>query len=67
MNLLRRLYYTLSPELRLKAREIYYKPSDLVQKMTRKKGEIIPPKGMIFTGSGDFLSSGKRYINIFEK
>lgn len=67
MNLLRRLYYTLSPELRLKAREIYYKPSDLVQKITRKKGEIIPPKGMIFTGSGDFLSSGKRYINIFEK
>jgi ubiquinone/menaquinone biosynthesis C-methylase UbiE len=67
MNLLRRIYYTLSPELRLKARKLYYTPSDLVQKATSKKGEIVPPKGMIFTGSGDFLDSGKRYVQIFEK
>ena len=65
MNFLRKLYYTLSPELRLKARQAYYAPSDLVNKMTRQKGEIVPPKGLIFTGSGDFLKQGKEYLEIF--
>ena len=67
MNLFRKLYYVLSPDLRLKARKMYYAPSDIIQKVTRKKGEIVPPRGMIFTGSGDFLDSGKRYVKIFEK
>lgn len=67
MNLFRKLYYILSPDLRLKARKMYYAPADFVQKAIRKKGEVLPPRGMIFTGSGDFLASGKRYVNIFAK
>lgn len=67
MNLFRKLYYVLSPDLRLKARKMYYAPADLVKKVTRKKGEIVPPRGMIFTGSGDFISQGRRYVNIFAK
>lgn len=67
MNFLRKLYYTLSPELRLKARQAYYAPSDLVSKMTRQKGQIVPPKGLIFTGSGDFLKQGEDYLQIFKE
>jgi ubiquinone/menaquinone biosynthesis C-methylase UbiE len=67
MKALRKIYYALSPELRLKARQLYYAPADLVQNITKKKGEMIPPRGMIFTGSGDFLNQGKRYVDIFAK
>lgn len=53
--------------MRLKARQAYYAPSDLMDKMTRKNKHIVPPKGLIFTGSGDFLKQGDRYLDIFIK
>ena len=53
--------------MRLKARQAYYAPTDLVSKMTRKKGQIVPPKGLIFTGSGNFLKQGDNYLKIFIK
>jgi ubiquinone/menaquinone biosynthesis C-methylase UbiE len=62
---LRKLYYALSPALRLKVRRLYYAPSDLMHQIMNKKDKIAPPRGLIFTGSGDFLNQGKRYVDIF--
>ena len=53
--------------MRLKARQAFYAPADLVDKVTRKKGQIVPPKGLIFTGSGNFLKQGDNYLKIFIK
>ena len=53
-SLSRRIYYRLSPRGRLLLRRIYYLPADLF----RRRDAMIPPRGMIFVGSGDFVRQG---------
>lgn len=62
--MLRKLYYLLPPSYRLLARRIAYFPLDLWQK---PQNNLIPPKGMIYTGSGDFLKDGLYWLDIFKK
>lgn len=59
---LRNIYYSLSPELRLTVRKLYYLPHDLLQQLSGKRGELQPGKGDIYIGSGDFLSQGKKQV-----
>jgi SAM-dependent methyltransferase len=56
--LLRKLYYFLSPGLRRTVRRIVYFPSDILIKIFTGRDKLVPPKGMIFTGSGDFTGQG---------
>lgn len=63
---MRRLYYLLSPGLRRWVRRIYYFPLDLFNAITGKKDEMVPPKGKIFTGSGDFLNDGRNLVAQFQ-
>jgi ubiquinone/menaquinone biosynthesis C-methylase UbiE len=67
MKMLRKLYYALSPQLRFQARRLYYAPSDFFEKIKNKNEAIVPPKGLIFTGSGDFLNQGKQYLQLFQQ
>jgi ubiquinone/menaquinone biosynthesis C-methylase UbiE len=53
-QLLRKLYYQLAPKWRFLVRRIYYLPSDWFHKEA-----TIPPKGLIYTGSGDFKKQGE--------
>ena len=53
--ILRWFYYRIPPRGRLVLRRLYYLPSDLFA----KRDAMIPPKGMIFIGSGDFVEQGK--------
>jgi ubiquinone/menaquinone biosynthesis C-methylase UbiE len=56
--LLRRLYYLMSPGLRRIARRVFYFPSDISDSIFKTREKLTPPKGMIFTGRGDFISQG---------
>ncbi len=62
---LRNLYYWLSPKHRFLARRLFYLPSDLLSKFKPVSSKIQPPKGMIFTGSGDFVKQGESFLKLF--
>lgn len=60
----RRLYYWLSPEMRRVARRLVFLPIDTWESWSGKRAPMVPPRGMIFTGSGDFVQSGKQLVNL---
>jgi ubiquinone/menaquinone biosynthesis C-methylase UbiE len=64
MNL-RKIYYFLSPKLRLIVRRIFYFPADLLRPFRSNRNQLSPPKGKIFTGSGDFIKEGETFLNHF--
>lgn len=61
--ILRKVFYSLPISSRYALRRVIYFPTDLFH----KKNEMVPPKGMIFTGSGDYLKVGKQYFEYFKK
>lgn len=67
MSWRRKLYYRLSPNLRLQVRKWYYWPIDLFEGWTGKRAAMVPPKGMTFTGAGDFLLEGAKYAEYFKR
>lgn len=56
---LRKIFYTLPVSWRYTARRLYNFPIDVYEKSTGKRDALTPPRGMIFTGSGDFRSQGR--------
>ncbi len=64
---LRKIFYAFPPRLRLLARRIYYFPVDLFVSKKYENGISVPPKSLIFTGGGDFISTGFRFIEFFKK
>jgi len=61
---IRKIYYLLPPAARILARKLFYLPHDMVEGLTTKE-ELVPPKGLIYTGGGDFLKTGKRFLKYF--
>ncbi|MNK22275.1 hypothetical protein D3C87_405490 [compost metagenome] len=61
--LVRKLFYALPVNLRYTARRVLYFPTDLF----RDKTELVPPKGMIFTGRGDYKRGGQSTFLHFKK
>ncbi len=61
--LIRKIFYTLPVPLRYSIRRIIYFPQDLIH----KRNPLLPPKGLIFIGSGDYLNVGKQFFSHFEK
>jgi SAM-dependent methyltransferase len=59
MNPLRSLYYALPPIVRRIVRRIYYFPVDLYDTLTGRRKPMIPARGRIFIGSGDFVQTGE--------
>jgi SAM-dependent methyltransferase len=62
--MLRKIYYALPPSLRLFFRKIYYFPLDFFNK---KRNALEPPKGLIYTGRGDFIKQGEEWVVIFKQ
>lgn len=60
--MLRSIYYKLSPKQRLLLRKIVYFPIDLF----RKRHELEPPKGYIYTGPGNYIEVGETFFNYFK-
>lgn len=65
--MIRKLYYLLSPSQRLLVRRIAFFPIDVVETLTGIRDRNIPPRGMIFTGTGDFKKAGQQYLELFIK
>jgi ubiquinone/menaquinone biosynthesis C-methylase UbiE len=63
---LRQIFYTLPPQMRLTLRRLWYLPYDLLH-AKKHRAQLIPPKGEIYTGSGDFLNVGLRYLEYFKE
>lgn len=61
--IVRKTFYFLPVKLRYTLRRLLYWPYDLV----RKRQAMEPPKGMIFTGRGDFIQSGEIFFRRFQK
>ncbi len=59
MNIARKLYYALSPVGRRRVRRLVYWPYDTYMSLTRRRDPMVPPKGKIFIGSGDFVAQGR--------
>lgn len=62
MNL-RKLYYSIPPGLRMLLRRLIYLPSDAWQQVTNRDA-MIPSKGDIYTGSGNFIQSGQKFTEL---
>jgi len=43
----------------------YHFPRDIVDALFRLRDPMVPPRGIIFTGSGDFLEVGRKYCRYF--
>src|SRR5690348_6274231 len=67
MSWKRKLYYTLSPRLRRVARRLYYFPIDLAESLSGKRDPMIPPRGRIFIGPGDFRELGQKLVSDFTR
>lgn len=61
MIILRRVYYSTSPKLRFLLRKIYYLPSDLLS----SRSDLEPPKGLIYTGTRNFIKQGEQWREMF--
>lgn len=59
---LRKLYYAIPPAWRFAARRLYFLPSDTLDALTGKRDALTPPKGLIFTGGGDFRKHGRQLV-----
>lgn len=64
MEFFRSFYYWLSPNFRRLARRIFYFPGDLYQSVFKNNSNQ-PPKGLIYTGSGDYVEIGLKYRKYF--
>ena len=61
----RRIFYLLPPGLRFSARRLFYLPSDVLDSLLGKRDSLTPPKGLIYTGSGDFKKIGELQLGYF--
>jgi SAM-dependent methyltransferase len=63
MGILRNAYYVLPPSFRRMARRFWYLPADTLDALLGRRGPMIPPRGRIFIGSGDFVKTGTEILN----
>jgi len=61
ISLLRKFFYNLTPNQRFQVRKWLYLP----EKIFSKREDMVPPKGMIFTGGGDFIHQGNKFLKYF--
>ncbi|MBK6817678.1 MAG: class I SAM-dependent methyltransferase [Saprospiraceae bacterium] len=60
--MLRKLFYLLPPSMRFIFRRIVFLPVDILSLFSNK---LVPPRGMIYTGSGDFIKQGQEWKQFF--
>lgn len=65
MSWQRRLFYAIPPHYRFWVRRLWYFPHDLVFHYLNPNRPLMPPKGLIFVGSGDFIGQGERFLTHF--
>ncbi|MCX8149097.1 class I SAM-dependent methyltransferase [Thermaurantimonas aggregans] len=63
---MRKIYYSLRPEHRLLVRRLVYFPLDIFDRISGKRHPLQPPRGMIFTGRGDFIETGRHFVHLLK-
>lgn len=63
----RKLFYALPPGLRYITRVLYHLPGDIYDSLSGKRPDMVPPKGKIYTGGGDFVETGLRFVDYFKE
>ncbi len=61
----RKLFYSIPPAWRFALRRFYYLPLDTWEVLTGQRDNLTPPKGLIYTGSGDFKKQGEQTLQYF--
>lgn len=61
--MLRKIYYKLHPNGRRLIRRLYFLPIDIWIALSGKRRQLVPPKGLSFVGSGDFVKIGNKFFN----
>ncbi len=65
--MLRKIYYLLPPAARFWVRRLVYWPLDVSDALLGRRDPMVPPRGMIFTGSGDFKKQGLKIAGYLEQ
>lgn len=60
-NKIRKIFYGLPVNIRYAIRRIIYFPIDII----KKEDDLTPPKGMIFTGGGNYKKVGDQFFDYF--
>ena len=63
--MIRKLFYKLPPKLRFAVRYAVFLPYDIIVSVFRPKGQLAPPKRLIFIGSGNFTEIGNLFKDEF--
>ena len=66
-SMLRQIFYALPPSFRFLTRRLWYLPIDLFEGFSGKRLPLTPPRGHIYTGSGDFVKGGDTWLSFFVK
>ncbi len=53
------------PGQRSLVRRLVYLPSDILGSLTGNRPRLVPPRGKIFTGRGDFVAAGEAFLQNF--
>lgn len=68
---IRKIWYSLSPQNRFLARKLFYLPIDLADKIFGRSSNIIPPRGLIYTGSSagaaEYIAQSKFQLELLKK
>ena len=62
MNL-RKTFYALPVSWRYLARRLYFLPGDWMDLASGKRSPMEPPRGLVYTGNGDFVKEGADLLN----
>lgn len=65
-NIARKLFYAMPPAWRFATRRLYFLPLDTWEALTGQRDGLTPPRGMIYTGGGDFRQSGEQSVANFQ-
>jgi hypothetical protein len=65
--MMRQIFYSLPPSFRFLARRLRYFPIDVFENLSGKRPNMTPPRGYIYTGSGDFVKGGEKWLQFFIK
>lgn len=61
-QVLRSFYYELSPPMRRRARRLVFWPLDSWERLRGSRSSVIPSRGKVFIGSGDFIVRGQEQL-----
>jgi ubiquinone/menaquinone biosynthesis C-methylase UbiE len=61
---IRKIYYLLPPAARILARKLVFLPHDLMAGLSKSE-RLHPPRRLIYTGGGDFVETGDRFVKYF--